>query len=155
MNSTKLNTILNAVKIALVVIGVGASLLLFNGPNVTAGTEAVEKFRDGAEMSTAIFFTIALLIVSIAIVILFFGVQLISNPKRTLLSIIGIVAALLIYVIFFAAGTTDTTDTLLLKNPVDQGTVTTTTAGIYTVIIGLIAGVLVIVLGPFMGRFRK
>jgi hypothetical protein len=155
MNSTKLNTILNAVKIALVVIGVGVSLLLFNGPNVTAGTEAVEEFRDGAQMNAAIFFTIAILLVSVALVVIFFGVQLISNPKRTLLSIVGIIAALVVYLIFLGAGTADTTDTLLLKNPVDQGTVTTTTAGLYTVLIGLVVGVLVIVLGPLMGRYRK
>lgn len=155
MNSNKLNMILNLVRIALVVIGVGVSLSLFFGPNVNAGTEAVEEFRDGAQMSTAIIYTIALLLASVALVLLFFGVQLISNPKKTILSIIGIVAALGLYLIFVAAGTTDTTDTLLLKNPVEQGTVNTTTAGIYTVLIGLVAGVLVIVLGPFMGRLRK
>jgi hypothetical protein len=155
MNSTKLNTILNAVKIALIVIGVGASLLLFNGPNVTAGTEAVEEFRDGSQMTTAIFFTIALLLAGIAMILIFFASQLISSPKRTILSIVGIVAALGLYLIFTLAGTSDTTDTLLLKNPVEQSTVNTTTAGIYTVLIGLVAGVLVIVLGPFMGRLRK
>lgn len=155
MNSTKVNTILNAVKIALIVIGVGASLLLFNGPNVTAGTEAVEEFRDGSQMTTAIFFTIALLLAGIAMILIFFASQLISSPKRTILSIVGIVAALGLYLIFTLAGTSDTTDTLLLKNPVAQSTVNTTTAGIYTVLIGLVAGVLVIVLGPFMGRLRK
>jgi hypothetical protein len=52
-------------------------------------------------------------------------------------------------------GTTDTTDTLLLKNPVSQGVVDTTTAGVYTIMVGMAIGVLVIVLGPLMGRYRK
>jgi steroid 5-alpha reductase family enzyme len=155
MNSSKLNLILNAVRIALVVIGVGLSLLLINGPNVNAGTEAVEAFRDGGQMSAAIMFTIVLMVAVIAVIFIFFFLQLATNTKKTVMSILGLIAALVIYLIFFAAGTSDTTDTLLLKNPVEQGTVVTTTAGIYTVMVGLFAGVLVILLGPLMGRFRK
>ena len=155
MNSSKLTFILNAVRIALVVIGVGLSLLLINGPNVNAGTEAVEAFRDGGQMSGAILFTIVLMLAVIAMIFIFFFVQLATNTKKTVMSIVGLIAALVIYLIFFAAGTSDTSDSLLLKNPVEQGTVVTTTAGIYTVMIGLVAGVLVILLGPLMGRLRK
>jgi hypothetical protein len=44
---------------------------------------------------------------------------------------------------------------LLLKNPVSQGIVNTTTAGIWTIMVGMLIGALVIIAGPFMGRFRK
>lgn len=155
MNSNKLVLILNIVRIALVVIGVGASLSLFFGPNVNDGTEAVAAFRDGAQLSTAIMFTIVVLLATIVLIFLFFFLQLATNPKKTIMSIIGIFAALIIYLVFFAAGTSDTSDSLLLKNPVEDGTVLTTTAGLYTVLIGFAIGILVIVLGPLMGRYRK
>lgn len=155
MNSNKLITTLNIVRIALVVIGVGASLSLFLGPNVNDGTEAVAAFRDGAQLSTAVMFTIAVLLATVALIFVFFFMQLATNTKKTVMSIIGILAALVIYLIFFAGGTSDTSETLLLKNPVDDGTVATTTAGLYTVLVGFAVGILVIILGPFMGRFRK
>jgi cyanate permease len=78
-----------------------------------------------------------------------------SNPKKTIISIIGLIIALGIYLIFFAMGTSDTSDSLLLKNPVDKSTVVTTTAGLFTVLLGLGIGVIVILAGPLMGRFRK
>ena len=155
MNSNKLNFILNIVKVALVVIGVGISIFLFTGPNVTAGTEEVEAFRDGSKMSAAIYFTIAVLLALVAMVFIFFFVQLASNPKKTIISIIGLIIALGIYLIFFAMGTSDTSDSLLLKNPVDKSTVVTTTAGLFTVLLGLGIGLIVILAGPLIGRFRK
>lgn len=155
MNSSKLTLILNAVRVALAVIGVGLSLLLINGPNVNAGTEAVEAFRDGGQMSAAIMFTIVLMMAVIAVIVVFFILSLATNTKKTVMSIIGLIVAFALYFIFFAAGTSDTSDSLLLRNPVEQGTVVTTTAGIYTVMVGLVLGVLVILLGPLMGRFRK
>ena len=60
-------------------------------------------------------------------------------------AIIGILAALIIYLIFYAAGTSDTSATLLLKNPVSDGVVVTTTAGLYTVGVALLAGIVAIV----------
>jgi hypothetical protein len=91
----------------------------------------------------------------LGIVLLFFFLELISRPKKTIIAILGIVVSLVIYLIINAMGTSDTTDTLLLKNPVSQGVVDTTTAGVYTIMVGMAIGVLVIVLGPLMGRYRK
>lgn len=146
---------MSILKIGLGGIGVILCLMLFNAPNVSEGKEVVEAYRDGSQMSMAIFFTIFLMCALMGIVLLFFLLQLITNTKKTVIAIIGIFVSLVIYLIALSFGTADTTDTLLLKNPVSQGVVNSTTAGIYTIMIGTVLGALVIILGPLMGRYRK
>lgn len=155
MSTKKIDLLMNILKIGLGGIGVILCIMLFNAPNVSAGKEAVEAYRDGSQMSAAIYFTIFMMFALLGFVLIFFLLQLITDTKRTLIAIIGILVSLIIYVISLSFGTTDTTDSLLLKNPVSQGVVDTTTAGIYTILVGMGIGVLVIVLGPFMGRLRK
>ena len=147
--------ILNISRILLVAIGVGASIAIIGGPSVTDGKEAMEKFRESSEMNVAIYFTLGILGAAVAFVLGFFLFQLVTRPKNTIISIIGLVVAAVIYVIFFSSGTQDTTDTLQLKNPVSQEVVNSTTAGLYTVLACLVIGVIVILTGPLMGRYRK
>ena len=82
---------------------------------------------------------------------------MITNTKKTVYSIIGILVALVIYLIFWAAGTSDTNESLALLEDVqvEQGTIATTTAGLYTAIICLVIGVLAWILSPLMGKMRK
>ncbi|MEY3426377.1 MAG: hypothetical protein RL265_673 [Bacteroidota bacterium] len=156
MDAKKLTVGLNALKFSIAIVGVVLSLFLFNAPNVVAGTEAVETYRDGSVIfSSAIWFTIIIFFALCAFVLLFFFVQLISNPKRTVISILGILIFLGIYLVISLMGTTDTNETLALRNQVSSGVINTTSAGIYTIIIGMFAGLLVVILGPFMGRYRK
>ncbi len=156
MDAKKLTVGLNALKFSIAIVGVVLSLFLFNAPNVVAGTEAVETYRDGSVIfSSAIWFTIIIFFALCAFVLLFFFVQLISNPKRTVISILGILIFLGIYLVISLMGTTDTNETLAIRNQVSPGVINTTSAGIYTIIIGMFAGLLVVILGPFMGRYRK
>jgi hypothetical protein len=156
MDAKKLTVGLNALKFSIAIVGVVLSLFLFNAPNVVAGTEAVETYRDGSVIfSSAIWFTIIIFFALCAFVLLFFFVQLISNPRRTVISILGILIFLGIYLVISLMGTTDTNETLALRNQVSSGVINTTSAGIYTIIIGMFAGLLVVILGPFMGRYRK
>ena len=156
MDAKKLTVGLNALKFSIAIVGVVLSLFLFNAPNVVAGTEAVETYRDGSVIfSSAIWFTIIIFFALCAFVLLFFFVQLISNPKRTVISILGILIFLGIYLVISLKGTTDTNETLAIRNQVSPGVINTTSAGIYTIIIGMFAGLLVVILGPFMGRYRK
>jgi len=156
MDAKKLNFGLTALKFSVAIIGVVLSIFLFNAPNVEAGTEAVETYRDSSVVfSSAIWFTIITLIILVGFVLLFFVVQLITNPKRTVLSILGILIFLAIYFVFNMIGTSDTNETLALRNPVSESVIGTTSAGIYTILIGMFTGLLVIVLGPLMGRYRK
>lgn len=155
MNAKNLNLLLRIFHYTLIIVGVGLSLLLFSGPAVTDSKDVLEKFRESTEMNAAIYFLLFIIILGILIILGFFAMQLIISPKKTILSIIGIVVSLLIYLIFFIFGTTDTTDTLALRNPVSDGVVLTTTAGIYTIGVCLIVGLIVIIAGPFMGRLRK
>jgi hypothetical protein len=71
------------------------------------------------------------------------------------MAIIGIVISIIVYIIFYFGGTTDSNETLALRNKVSDGVILTTTAGLYTVGVILIVGVLVVIAGPLMGRYRK
>jgi hypothetical protein len=156
MNETKLNLISRIFQYLSIAVGVVLSILiLMSGPSVADGKEAIEKFRESAEMSATIYFILFILLTGGAMVIGFFIFQIIQSPKRTILSIIGIVLSLIVYMIFYLLGTSDTKDTLALRNPVSDGVVLTTTAGLYTVGILLFVGLVVIIAGPFMGRLRK
>lgn len=155
MSAKNLNLFLRIFHYTLIIVGVGLSLLLFSGPAVTDSKDVLEKFRESTEMNAAIYFLLFIVILGIFIILAFFALQLIISPKKTILSIIGIVVSLVIYLIFFVSGTTDTTDTLALRNPVSDGVVLTTTAGLYTIGVSLLVGLIVIIAGPFMGRLRK
>jgi len=155
MNANKINLILNAFRIVLVVIGVGLSLMLFTGPGVTDGKDVIEAFRESAKMNAAIYFTFFIMIVAVVFVLGFFLLQLVVNPKKTIMAIIGIVISIIVYVIFYFGGTTDSNESLAIRNKVSDGVILTTTAGLYTVGILLVVGVLVVIAGPLMGRYRK
>jgi hypothetical protein len=155
MSAKNINLLMTIIKFGLGGVGVVLSVLLFFAPNVSEGTEVVEAYREGPQMSYAIWYTIILMLVLLGAVMLFFILQIFTDTKKTLIAIAGILVSVVIYVICLSAGTSDTTDTLLLKNPVSQGVVNTTTAGIWTIMVGMLIGALVIIAGPFIGRFRK
>jgi uncharacterized membrane protein len=115
----------------------------------------VEEFRDGFEMSFAMLFTIAVIFACVAMIIAFFVLHFISQPKKTALSIMGILVSFVVYMVFYIAGTSDTSKSLLLKNEVSDGVVLTTTAGLYTTFVALAVAVLVIILLPIYNRFKK
>lgn len=140
---------MNILKVVLVAVGVIACFLLFNGPDITGDPKDVEAFRDGGRLGFASFFTGFIVFLGIGLILLFFVVQLISNPKKTILSILGLIAALAIYLIFLAIGTSDTNETLQLRAPVDQSTITATSAGLWTVLVAVGVGLLAVIAGFF------
>ena len=57
MNATKLNLISRIFQYLSIAVGVVLSILiLMSGPSVADGKEAIEKFRESAEMNAAIYF---------------------------------------------------------------------------------------------------
>lgn len=152
-----MNLISNILKVSLVAIGVLSCLFLFTGPNATADLETITEFREGGRLSFSVGFTIFTIVACVALVLLFFVVQLISNPKKTLFSIIGIVVALVLYLVISIFGTTDTNESLQLLEDVQvaQSSIDATTAGIYTVLIGLVVALLAAVFGPIISRLSK
>ena len=157
MDTKKLNLYMSILKIALVAIGVLACLTLFSGADMNNTVEEQESFRDGARMGFSIGFTGFLMFAGIGLILLFFVVQLISNPKKTIMSIIGIVAALVLYLILLIVGTSDTNGSLQLTDDVQvaQGTIGSTTAGIYLVIILIVVAVIAAIASPIMAMFKK
>jgi hypothetical protein len=149
MKINKLPLYMNILKVVLVAIGVILCLFLFGGPNATGTPEEIKEFREGSQLGLASTFTGIIVFLGIGLILLFFVVQLISNPKKTVLSILGLVAALIIYLIFWAAGTGDTNETLQLRHPVEQGTITATTAGLWTALVAVGVGFLAVIAGFF------
>ena len=140
---------MNILKVVLVAIGVILCMFLFSGPNSSGSPEEIKHFREGTQLSLASTFTGIIIFLGIGLILLFFVVQLISNPKKTLLSILGLIAALIIFLIFWAAGTGDTNETLQLRHPVEQGTIVSTTAGLWTAIVAVGVGFLAVIAGFF------
>ena len=155
MDAKKTALLLNTIKFVLSGVVVLACILVINGPNTNAGSQVVEEFRDGFEMSFALLFTIAVIFACVAMIIAFFVIHFISQPKKTALSIMGILVSFVVYMVFYIGGTSDTSKSLLLKNEVSDGVVLTTTAGIYTTFVALAVAVLVIILLPIYNRFKK
>jgi uncharacterized membrane protein len=157
MDSKKLTFFMTILKVALVAVGVLASILILGGPNMDALEADRLEFRESSKMAFAVSFTGFIFLLGVGLVLIFFGVQLLTNTKKTIKSIIGLLAALIIYLIFYMAGTSDSNESLQLAEAVQvsKSTISSTTAGLYTVLVGLFVGIMVWVLGPFMGRLRK
>ena len=157
MDTKKLNLYMSILKVGLVAIGVIASLFLFSGADMNSTLQDQVSFRDGMSLSFSTSFTGFLIIASVGLILLFFIVQLISNPKKTIMSIVGLVAALVLYLIFLMVGTSDNNTSLQLAEDVqvEKGTIVSTTAGLYLVITLIVVALLAAVLSPIMGRLRK
>lgn len=157
MDSKKLNMILTILKVGLVALGVIAFLLiLVNSPSSDELAE-IEGFRDGGSMGFAVSYTGFILFAGIGLILVFFVQSLISNTKKTIKSIIGLIAALVVFLILYLMGTSDTNEMLAIKEEqyVSDGTLAQITAGLYTVLLGVIVGFLLAIFGPFMGKYRK
>ena len=155
MSNKNIPLFLNILKATLAGLGVLFCFLVIGGPNVNEKIEVVEAFRDSTKMNLAIWYMIGIISAGVVLILLFFLIQLITQSKKTVMSIIGILAALVVYIMFYLAGTSDTSASLLLKNPVSDGVVVTTTAGLYTVGVALFAGILAIVVFPIINFFKK
>ncbi len=153
MDSKKLNIFMNVLKYVLGAAGVIACIFLFFGPNGEDTTQAQEAFRDGAAMNTAIYFSIAIILISLVLVLAFFAVQLVSNPKRTFMSIVGVVVAAVLFFIFWGIGSSDNAESIGVAREYNSS-ISWISAGIYVTFFGIVIGLLAAVMGLFM-RFRK
>ena len=155
MKNKNLNLYMNILKAVLIAVGVILCLFLFGGPNVTTDSkEVVAEFRDGSKMGLASLFTAFVFVLCVGVIVIFFIAQLVSNPKKTIISILGILGFLVIYLIFYFAGTTDTNESLQLRNPVSQGSILTTTAGLYTTFVAMVIAFLAVLMG-FFTRLKR
>jgi hypothetical protein len=155
MDSNKFKLIMTVLKFGLAIIGILLCLALFFGPNMEATLEDQINFREGTSLSLATTYTSFIFFAGIGLILFFFVLQLITNPKKTIMSIIGLVIATVLYIVLLMMGTSDTNESLVLLDPVSIETIGSTTAGIYTVLTGIGAGLLAVIIGPFMGRYRK
>lgn len=161
MENKKFEMAMSAIKYVIGIIGAIACIWVLTS---SPGSEALEKelvrkdFAESSAMVLAINYTIIIIGVALAGVLLFFLFQLISNTKKTALSIAGVVAAFVLYLIIRYIGTSDTNESLALTENyhVSDATLDATTAGLWVVIIGVALGILLAILGPFLlGKYRK
>ena len=127
---------------------------------ITSDPSTVQKGDEINIGNSSSFFAIDYVIFVIGLALLgvigFFVYQLVMRPKRTILSILGLLISALVFIVLFYSGSSDTVTTLQVKpEQVGGSTIALTTAGIYTIGICLSLGILAIVLGPVMGRYRK
>ena len=155
MNSKKLSLVLNIVKFVLVGVGVIAFTMTVTGPNTEADKDVQVAFVEGGPLAMAIGYTLLIICLGVAAILFFFGVQLVTNTKKTVISIVGILAALVLFLIFWMIGTGDTQETLALRMQVEDSTIQSTSAGLWTAMIGVAIAALVWILSPLMGRMRK
>ena len=157
MDDKKLNLIMTILKVALVVVGVIACFLVIMGPNADSPVKERDAFLASFNLALAINYTLYIVLGGAEIIVLFFLVVLVTNTKKTALSIVGILVALVVYLIFWGAGSSDTNESLMLseKLATDAATIGTVTAGIYTAMVGIVLGGLVWILSPLVGRLRK
>lgn len=160
MQEGRMKLMMDILKYAIGGIGLIACLwMLFSSGNYDLEVEEEKNnFMNSGSMSMAMLFTVGIVIAALVGVLLFFVYQLITNTKKTVMSIVGIIVALIVFLILYMIGTSDTNESLQLaeENFVEPGTLASSTAGLYTVLLGIIVAVLVALVGPFvMGKYRK
>jgi len=156
-----INQILNISKFVLGLLGVSLCIWLVASdyPESGAPLEEIDAFvKDSPASFSAISYVNILIGAALITVIGFFLYQLIIRPKKTGLSILGLLISATVFLLLFFIGSPDTIDSLQLdpdKVNVGANTIAITSAGLYTIGICLLIGVLAIILGPFMGRYRR
>ena len=155
------NQILNISKFVLGFLGVSLCVWLVAAEYPESGEE-LEKInafvKDSPASFSALDYVNFLIGAALITVIGFFIYQLIIRPKQTGLSILGLLVSASVFLVLYLVGSADTVEKLQLdpeKVNLGANTIAVTTAGIYTIGICLLIGVMAIVLGPLMGRYRK
>ena len=81
-----MNLVLTVTRYALVLIGVGLSILLFSGPTVADGKAAMTEFRESGSM-TAIYYTLFIIGTAVVAVLGFFLYQIAMPVSYTHLTL--------------------------------------------------------------------
>lgn len=156
----KTNNIIGmAIKLAVIIpiLILGLSVM-FSGVHVENSPQAeVLAFRDGGLLTSTTTFSFAVIAICAVLVVAFFILLLVTQPKKAIKSIFGIILVGILYVILNAIGTADTNESLRLADDVavEKGVLDSSSAGIYTAAVTLIVGVLAILLGPVINLLRK
>ncbi len=154
METKKLNLILSIVKIALGAIGVLICAFLIIGPGPTAEPKERVEFLDSPVMNLGTYFTFAIILLAVILVIGFFLYQLIVSPKRTFMSIISIIAAGVLFLIFWVIGSSDTSESIGVAEQYNDS-ISWISAGLIVVFIGIVIGFAAAFGGPLYGRLRS
>src|SRR5690606_11343724 len=95
-------------------------------------------FMDSFSFDAAINISIYAILITVALILFFFIVLLITRPVQALKSILGIIISVVLFFVLYLIGTTDTLESLNVVGDITAGesAINFTHAGIYTAIVG-------------------
>lgn len=154
-NEKKLNLLGLVIKIVFAVPALILSLMVMTS-GVTADSDEVAKqgLMESMSFSGAINISIWAVLITVALILLFFVFLLVTRPKQAIKSIMGIIISGILFFILYSVGTNDTITSLNVVGDItaSPATINFVHAGIWTVIIGIAVCSLIAV---FMGFIMK
>lgn len=151
MNSKTINLLGLIIKIIIIAgILILGFAMMFSGVNIESEKSEVLAFREGFVLTAATTFSYIVIGLTALLVLVFFLGLLVTDPKKAIKSIIGVLVAVALFFILYFIGSGDTQESLRLKEPQTQSVFDGTNAGLITGYIALGGAVLAIVAGVIM-----
>jgi hypothetical protein len=151
------NLMLNILKIALGVLGALFVLLAVVKLPADLKSLTVEEQQaalNNPQLSLVTNFTLFLVLLGAILIVVFFLFGLISDPKKTIRSVIGYLVAGVAFLIFYAAAK-GTVTPMAEKFGIEQSTLKATEAGLYLTIFMVIVGFALMLVGPLFRYIKK
>jgi hypothetical protein len=155
----KLNLIGLIIRIAIIAPALLFGIMVMaSGVNAESASVDIEALKESVHFNAVFGISFIALLGCAALVLIFFGVLLITRPASAIKSILGIIIATIFFFIAYAVGSTDTAESLRVDSSimVNETTINFATAGIWTALVALvIATVTALGLGFVLKLVRK
>lgn len=158
-NEKKLNILGLAIKIIIAVPAlIFGFITMTSGVNAESDETVKQAFMESVAFSSVMNISFYAIIITVALVLIFFIISLIMRPLQAIKSILGIIVAAVVFFILYSVGTTDTVESLGVTGDITASAATLdfTHAGIYTALIGLaVCSVLAMLMGLIVKLIRN
>lgn len=157
-NEKKLNILGLAIKILFAVPALIACFIVMLSDVSSADDLVQQEFMNDFWFSSSINITLFSMAVAASLILIFFILLIISQPKQAIKSILGLILSGVVFFILYMIGTNDTVESLQIQDniQVTQGEFDFTHAGIYTALIGItVTSFVALFMGFFMKLFRN
>lgn len=155
----KLNLIGLIIRIAIIAPALIFGLMVMgSGVNAESASTDIEALKESVHFNAVFGISFIALLGCAALVLIFFGILLVTRPASAVKSILGIIIATLFFFIAYGIGSTDTAESLRVDSSimVNQATIDFATAGIWTAIVAMvIASIAALGLGFVLKLVRK
>lgn len=155
----KLNLIGLIIRIAIIAPAIIFGIMVMgSGVNAESASTDIESLKESVHFNAVFGISFMALLGCAALVLIFFGISLITRPASAVKSILGIIIATIFFFILYAIGSNDTAESLRVDSTimVTETTVNFATAGIWTALVALaIASITALGLGFVIKLVRK